>query len=296
MSGRVPPLQGLRAFEAAARHLSFTRAAAELNVTQSAVSHQIRSLEDRLGVRLFRRLNQALVLTDAGQLLQPCVRDAFDRLTAGLERLREHERGGVLTLSVSPSFASRWLMGRIGNFRRRHPDIHLRISVSQREVDFASEPDIDLALRHGTGGWPGLRADRFLSNEVFPACSPALLSGPLPLRCPADLCHHVLLDDRLHSYWEDWLREAGVSNLKPSPDLQFDDIGTALEAAINGQGVVMARKVLIAGELASGRLVRLFDRNLSGDFGYFVISPLESADRTKIALFRDWIIGEGDAV
>ncbi len=297
----IPPLNGLRAFEAAARHLSFTRAAEELNVTQSAISHQIRTLEDRLGVRLFRRLNQALVLTDAGQLLLPSVRDAFARLAAGLERITEHERSGVLTISVAPSFASRWLMSRIGRFRARHPEIHLRISVSQHEIDFEREADVDMALRHGLGVWEGLRADRFLNDEVFPVCSPALLHGPTPLERPtlehpADLRHHVLLDDIGHSYWAAWLASAGLSDLKPTSELVFDEIGIAIEAAENGQGIAMARATLVSEELATGKLVRLFGLSLPGDFGYYVVCPAETADRPKIASFRRWVVEEGAAV
>lgn len=295
MAKPLPPLNGLRAFEAAARHLSFTRAADELNVTQSAISHQIRALEERLGVRLFRRLNQALVLTDAGQLLLPSVRDAFERLRTGLERIMEHESSGVLTISVSPSFASRWLMGRIGRFRSRHPEIHLRISASQHEVDFGREADIDLALRHGLGVWEGLRADRFLTDEIFPVCSPSMLNRQPPLECPADLRHHVLLEDTLHPYWAAWLAAAGLSDLTPSSELVFDDIGIAMEAALNGQGIAMARATLVAEELEAGRLVRLFDLRLPASYGYHVVCPEATADRPKIAKFRAWIMEEGAA-
>ncbi|HYH21759.1 MAG TPA: transcriptional regulator GcvA [Azospirillum sp.] len=295
MARQLPSLNGLRAFEAAARHLSFTRAAEELNVTQSAVSHQIRALEDRMGVRLFRRLNQALLLTDAGQLLLPSVRDAFDRLAAGVERVVQHEAAGVLTVSVSPSFAARWLMGRIGRFRLQHPDIHLRISASPHHVDFARETDIDMAVRHGLGFWEGLRADRLLADEIFPVCSPELLKGSLPLRMPADLRHHTLLDDARHGYWEDWLATAGVPGLAACPDLVFDDYGLAIEAAIKGQGVAMGRATLVGDEIAAGRLVRLFDLSVPADFGYYVVCPEATADRPKIRTFRAWILTEAAA-
>nr|WP_211112265.1 transcriptional regulator GcvA [Azospirillum soli] len=291
----MPPLNGLRAFEAAARHLSFTKAAEELNVTQSAISHQIRALEDRLGVRLFRRLNQMLVLTDAGQLLLPSVREAFDRLAAGLDRIMGQERAGVLTISVSPSFARLWLMTRIGRFRERHPDIHLRISVSQHDIDFARETDIDLGLRHGLGSWDGLRADRFLTDDVFPVCSPMLLQGANPLTDPTDLRHHVLLNDTQHTYWTDWLPAAGLHDLRPSAELAFDDIGIAIEAAVNGQGIAMGRATLVADELSAGRLLRLFGDAVPADFGCYVVCPEETADRPKIAAFRAWIQEEGAA-
>ncbi len=290
MARRLPSLNGLRAFEAAARQLSFTRAADELGVTQSAVSHQIRALEEQMGVTLFRRVNQGLLLTDAGQLLLPAVRDAFDRLAAGVERVREREASGRLTISVSPYFAGRWLMPRIGRFRALHPEIELRLSANQQYVDFDRETDIDLALRHGLGVWEGLRADRFLDDEVFPVCSPSLHP---PLRTPDDLRAHVLLADEQHEYWGAWLSAAGLTDMAPSAGLQLTDIGLAIQAAIAGQGVAMGRASLIEEELADGRVIRPFALSIPADYGIYVVCPEATAERPKIAAFRAWLLAEG---
>jgi len=290
MARRLPSLNGLRAFEAAARQLSFTRAAEELNVTQSAVSHQIRALEEQMGVSLFRRVNQGLLLTDAGQLLLPPVRDALDRLAAGVERVRGHEASGRLTVSVSPYFAGRWLMPRIGRFRALHPEIELRLSASQQYVDFTRETDIDMGLRHGLGVWEGLSAVRFLDDEVFPVCSPTLAP---PLRTPADLRAHVLLDDEQHGYWRAWLVAVGLDDLAPTAGLRLTDIGLALQAALAGQGVAMGRASLVEEDLAAGRLVRPFALSIPADYGIYAVCPEAAAERPKIAAFRDWLIAEG---
>ena len=188
----LPPLAALRAFEAAARHLSFTRAADELHVTQTAISHRIRGLEERLGVRLFRRLSRGLVLTDEAQRYLPAVRDAFARLEAATAELLARRTGGTLTASVVPSFAAKWLVPRLGRFRAADPDIDLRISTSQHLVDFARE-DVDIGLRMGRGHYPGLRVDRLFGETLVPVCGPALLAGEAPLRRPQDLspmCSH----------------------------------------------------------------------------------------------------------
>lgn len=209
MARHLPPLNGLRAFEAAARHLSFTRAAEELNVTQTAISHRIRALEERLGVRLFRRLPRGLVLSEEAQLFLPPVRDAFDQIAAATERLSKEQTGGVLTVSVLPSFAAKWLVPRLGRFRAAHPDIDLRITAALELVDFARD-DVDVAIRCGRGHYPGLRVQRLFGETIYPVCSPLLLEGPQALRRPADLGHHTLLHDDDTSAWQLWLEHAGV--------------------------------------------------------------------------------------
>lgn len=283
--------------------MNFTRAAAELGVTQSAVSHQIRGLEARLGLKLFRRLGaSALVLTEAGQLLLPVVRDAFDRLDEGLERVVQRESaGGTLTVSVSSYFAGKWLMPRIGRFLSRHPELSLRISASQFEVDFDRE-QIDAAIRHGLGVWPGLKADRLFADPVFPVCSPALMGSAYrldrpPLDRPAALAHHLLIEDPRHGYWDSWLRAVGLPELagKRSRRLVVDDIGLVLQAAIAGQGVGMGRTSLVADDLASGRLVRPFAEVIPGGHAYYLVYPDASAERPKIAKLSAWLTEEGKA-
>lgn len=292
MARHLPSLNGLRAFEAAARQLSFTRAAEELNVTQSAVSHQIRALEEQMGVTLFRRVPQGLLLSDAGQLLLPAVRDAFDRLATGVERARGRAASGTLTVSVSPYFAGRWLMPRIGRFRALHPEIELRLSASQQYVDFTRESDIDMGLRHGLGVWEGLSAVRFLDDEVFPVCSPSLPSLP---QTPEDLRAHVLLDDDQHGYWRAWLAAAGLKDLEPTGGLRLTDIGLTMQAAIAGQGVAMGRASLVEEELADGHLMRPFALSIPADYGIYAVCPEATASHPKIAAFRAWLVAEGAA-
>jgi LysR family glycine cleavage system transcriptional activator len=286
---RLPPLNALRTFEAAARHLSFTKAAAELFVTQAAVSHQIKALEDHLGMPLFRRFNRALMLTDEGQALLPFVRDAFDQLADGVRRLRQGQSSGVLTISVLPSLASTWLIPRLRDFQIRHPEIEVHMTATERLVDFAREP-VDAGLRYGLGHWPGLRSERLLSAEIIPVCSPALLEGPHPLRTPDDLVHHQLLhvlnapDD-----WRMWLTAAGVRGVDPDRGLKFDHTSLAIQAALNGLGVAMGPGPLVDGDLAAGRLVEPFDLELPSNSAYYFVAPETTADQLKITAFRDWL-------
>jgi len=292
MERRLPPLNGLRAFEAAARLLSFTRAAVELNVTQSAISHQIRGLEERLGVSLFKRMPHTLVLSETGEALLPIVADAFDRLAEGVAAVIEHEVKGVLTVNVSPSFAVKWLAPRLGRFRERFPGIELHLLTSNYYTDFARE-GVDAAIRHGVGPWPGLRADRFLDDEVYPVCSPLLLEGSQAIRTPGDLQHHVLLDLIERPYWPRWLAAAGVPELKPRDLVLFDDIGVGLEAAAVGMGVAMGRSTILGDDLMHGRLVRPFTLDMPGRYGFHLVCPAAIATRPKIARLRAWLIEEG---
>ncbi|MGH6899264.1 MAG: transcriptional regulator GcvA [Geminicoccaceae bacterium] len=292
MSARLPPLNALRTFEAAARHLSFTKAADELFVTQAAVSHQIRTLEDHLGTRLFRRMNRALMLTDEGQALLPAVREAFDRLLAGVRRVEELCCGGALTISTTPSFAASWLAGRLVRFQALHPEIELHLGATPRLVDFARE-GIDCGIRYGEGDWPGLRVERLFQTALMPVCSPILRDGPHPLRQPEDLAHHTLLhaldggDD-----WRLWLRAAGVQGIDPTRGPKFDSITLVLQAALNGAGVGIGRRQLVEAEVASGRLVAPFDLELTDECAYYFVAPGAMADQPKVVAFRDWLLQE----
>ncbi|MEE8533201.1 MAG: transcriptional regulator GcvA [Alphaproteobacteria bacterium] len=291
MARRLPPLNALRAFEAAARHLSFTHAAEELNVTQAAISHQVKALEERLGVQLFRRLNRALLLTDAGQAYLPPVRDAFDRLDEATERLFSHDSRGALTVSVLPSVAAKWLVPRLGRFRESHPDIDVRIDANMHLTDFSRE-DVDVALRYGGGKWPGLRADRLMTEDFFPVCSPALLEGPVPLRTPEDLRHHTLLHDDNRTDWTVWFLAAGIEGGDPTRGPGFTDSSLVLQAAAEGQGVALGRSALAAVDLAAGRLVKPFDISLPATFAYYLVCPETTAERPKVVAFREWLFGE----
>jgi LysR family glycine cleavage system transcriptional activator len=292
MAPRLPPLNALRTFEAAARHLSFTKAADELFVTQAAVSHQIRALEDHLGAPLFRRMNRALILTDEGQVLLPAVREAFDRLRAGVRRVADLSRGGALTISTTPSFAASWLAGRLARFQALHPEIELQLSATARLVDFARE-GVDCAIRYGVGDWPGLISQRLFRTALLPVCSPMLLDGANPLRRPENLAKHTLLhaldgaDD-----WRLWLRAAGVEGIDPTRGPKFDTIPLVLQAAISGAGVGIGRRQLVQGELAAGRLVAPFDLELPDECAYYFVAPEATADQPKLAAFRTWLLAE----
>lgn len=303
MSARLPSLNGLRAFEAAARHLSFTEAANELNVTQTAISHQIKRLEDELGLRLFIRQNRALALTPQGRDYLPGVRAAFNDLRLATDRLkrRDGDSDHVLNVSTLASFASKWLLPRIPAFQEAHPDTDVRITTSTALVDFTGG-EVDAAIRYGRGQWPGLRADWLTADDLFPVCSPQLLNGDRPLRQPADLAHHTLLHSSTGDDWSLWLTAAGLpTDISTQPGLSFDLIFMTVQAAIDGLGVAVGRTTYVAGDLASGRLVMPFDIRLPADAGFYLVSPAASPDSPKLKAFRAWLLAmapprpDGDA-
>ncbi len=301
MTRRLPPLNALRAFEAAGRHLSITKAAEELHVTPSAVSHQVKALEDYLGVQLFRRFNRSLLLTDAGQLCLPGVGDGFDLLVASMARLESRDRSGVLTVSVVPSLASKWLVPRLERFTEHFPDIDVRISASMELVDFHRD-QVDIALRFGLGNYPDLLVDKLFGECAVPLCSPTLMAGKHPLRTPEDLRHHALLHDDSISFdptapdWRAWLKAAGVGDVDASRGSHFSNAELALQSAIEDAGVVLGRYSLAANDLASGRLVMPFELSLPMTPAYYVVLPEATAKRPKVAAFRDWLLKESRQV
>jgi len=286
----LPSLNGLRAFEAAARHLSFTRAAAELNVTQTAISHQIRRLEEQLGKRLFVRKSRALALTREAEEYLPAVRTAFEDLRRATARLRRPDREGLLTVSTTASLAAKWLVTRVASFQEAHPGIEVRITTSTHLVDFQREA-VDMAVRYGRGNWPGLRTQWLMAEDIFPVCSPALMKGEKPLRRPEDLAHHSLLHTTVgREDWQLWLTAAGLPvSLALRRGLSFDQPFMALQAAMEGLGVALGRTRLVDADIAAGRLVVPFDVVLPADAGYYIVAPEETADQTKIALFSNWL-------
>jgi LysR family glycine cleavage system transcriptional activator len=292
MTTQLPSLNALRAFEAAARHLSFKAAGSELHVTPGAISQQIKALEDELGVPLFRRLTRAIVLTAHGQALRPKVVQAFQLLEAAVAAVRPASRPGVLTVSTFPSFAAKWLVPRLGRFAASHPSIDVRISATPGLVDFRAD-EVDLAVRQGRGSWPGLESVLLLHAELFPVASPALLEGAHPLREPADLRHHTLLhSNRGDAEWRLWLGAHQVQGVDPTRGPRFSDDALALEAAMEGQGVAISRDILVAGDLAAGRLVRPFPQQMPDWFGCYVVYRPERAEEPHIAAFREWIVEE----
>lgn len=291
MPRRLPPLNAVRAFDAAARHLSFTKAADELHVTQAAVSHQIKALEEWLGLPLFRRMNRALALTEAGQSYVPSVREALDTLSQATERLIRNDSAGPLTISAMPSFASKWLVPRLMRFQKRYPDMDVRVQSTSQIVDFARQ-DVDLAIRFGSGHWPDLQVERLLTEDIFPVSHPSLLKNANPLTCPEDLRHHTLLHDDYNISWAVWCRAAGIEGVDVERGLRFDDSSFTLQAAMSGHGIALARGVLVADDIAAGRLVRLFDVHLPGSLAYYVAAPPHYFTRPKVKAFRDWLFEE----
>jgi LysR family glycine cleavage system transcriptional activator len=292
MATALPSLNGLRAFEAAARHLSFTRAAEELNVTQTAISHLIRRLEEQLDIKLFVRRNRALELTPEAQDYLPAVRTAFEDLRRATARLRRSERDGVLTVSTTASLAAKWLVTRVAGYQEANPGIEVRITTSSHLVDFQRE-DVDIAVRYGRGTWAGLRANWLMAEDIFPVCSPALLAGDNPLRTPEDLDHHTLLHSTAsREDWQLWLTAAGLpASIAARRGLTFDQSFMASQAAVEGLGVAMGRARLVEADIVAGRLVVPFSVVLPTDAGYYIVAPEVTADMPKIALFRDWLIG-----
>ncbi|HKI99792.1 MAG TPA: transcriptional regulator GcvA [bacterium] len=288
----LPSLNALRAFEAAARHLSFKAAGRELHVTPGAVSQQVKALEEELGVSLFRRLTRAIVLTPQGQVLRPKVVQAFQLLSAAVEGLRPAHQPGVLTVSTFPSFAAKWLVPRLGRFAAQQPDVDVRISSTPGLVDFGREA-VDVAVRQGQGNWPGLESVLLFNAELFPVASPKLLKEGLhPLREPADLRYHTLLHSMRESEWRLWLQAHGVRGVDATRGPRFSDDALALEAAIEGQGVAISRDILVAGDLAAGVLVRPFPQAMPDLFGCYLVVPAERVNEPHIAAFRDWIVDE----
>lgn len=310
MSGRLPPLNALRAFEAAARHLSFKLAAEELSVTPTAISHQIRGLEDDLGVLLFRRLTRALELTPEGEAMLPKLGEAMANIAAAVEAVRALRPGTRLVVVAPPSFASRWLVPRLQGFARLQPQIELHLASSMKAID-AAEPgshgqdvagqraDGEVWIRFGSGRYPGYRTDWLFEPEYTAVCSPALLRAKIPLCRPEDLRRHNLIHDdtvpdaRERQSWAEWLQAAGVGGgVKAEAGLHFSDSGLAIAAALDGLGVALLSKPLVAAEIAAGRLVAPFDITLRRRFAYYIVTHEAVAAQPPIAAFRAWLLDE----
>lgn len=290
MPRRLPPLNALKAFEAAARSESFTKAAEELNVTQGAVSHQVKALEATLGIKLFNRERQRLVITEAGREYLAVIRDALDRIAAGTDRLVQRQNSGALTVSTSPDFAAKWLVHRLGRFAESHPDIDLRVSATLHHVDFARE-DVDLAVRHGDGHWPGLDVVRLCSEQLFPVCSPKFMTGRNRITRASDLLKFPLL--RLDDWktWMSWFEAAGVADPAPHGPV-FNRASMLIDAAVDGQGIALARTALAAWDLINGRLVKPIDVSLKLSNTYWIVCPKVTSSVPKIATFRNWLLAE----
>ncbi|GJD49300.1 Glycine cleavage system transcriptional activator [Methylobacterium crusticola] len=293
---RLPPLNAVRAFEAAARHTTFHEAGDELGVSAGAVAQQVKALEAWFGLALFRRLpSRGVALTPAGGRYAAAAGDVLDRLADATARLRRQGQDHVLTVSTTHSFASLWLIPRIGAFRERHRDLDVRIVANNALVDFAHD-DSDVAIRHGKGLYPGLRSDLLMHDAVFPVCSPALRDGDPPLRRPQDLARHTLLHDDdpidLDAIgWPEWLAAAGVEGVAARRGPRFTHTFMVLQCATAGEGVGLATRVLGGDLLAGTGLVRPFPDEVPSPYSFFVVTPTD-VDPPKVARFRDWLVAQ----
>lgn len=291
----LPSLDALRVFQAAAATGSFSRAAQQLHVTQGAVSHRIRALEEQLGIPLFDRSSRRVVLTAQGQLLARAVDEGLARIQRGLDEVQALQASGQLMVSCSPSFAIRWLVPHLPELRAEHPDLDVRISADDRLVQPGFD-GIDVCVRYGPGGTADAEALRLSVERVTPVCSPRLLQGGSPLRQPADLARHVLLHDEVlrghpgRVGWARWLEAAGAPEVSADRGPRFSHAHLAIEAAIAGQGVALARGILVARDLAEGRLVAPFPLAVESGLAYWVLTPRGAAPRPAVAAFRDWIV------
>ncbi len=315
MTYRLPPLGSLRAFEAAARHLSFKDAGAELSVTPTAISHQIRGLEEYLHFPLFRRLTRALELTSEGRAMLPKVREGLQCFAAAIESTRQHATAGRLVVTSPPAFAARWLIRRLPDFTAAHPEIRLHVATSLDTIDASDatqvsglaavdvrDDETETFIRYGRGQYHGCRVDRLFAPAYTAVCSPRLLLGMRPLHVPADLCRHNLLHNEsvgdLYDLpsWRQWLMVAGVSGIDADAGTRISDPGLVLSAAIDGVGVALASKPLIEAEVAAGRLVIPFDIVIRRAQAYFLVVPEAVADRPVVSAFRQWLLGEAARV
>src|SRR5260221_1982572 len=290
MTARLPSLNGLRAFEAAARHLSFTQAASELNVTQTAISHQIKRLEEELGIPLFVRQNRALTLTPEAKDYLPGIRAAFNDLRLATDRLLRKDDDRVLTVSTLASLAAKWLLPRLTAFQEEHHGIDVPIPPPTSLVDFQRD-NVDAAIRYGRGQWPGVRSDWLMADESFPVCSPGLLNGNKPLKCPEDLRDHVLLhtSNANSDDWRLWLTAAGLpADLSTHPGITFDLIFMTVQAAIDGIGVAMGRTSYVEADIAKGRPVVPVKITLPAEAGFYLVSPEAVAGTSELRAFPPW--------
>jgi LysR family glycine cleavage system transcriptional activator len=288
---QLPPLTTLRSFEAAARLLSFSKAADELHVTHGAVSRAIRHLEDHLQVDLFKRKIRAVELTETGAAYAVTVRDTLDRLAAATALITDQRSSGILNISTVDSFASKWLIPRLFRFRRQHPDIDVRLATSEGLANFVND-GIDIGIRYGQGRYAGLTSELMMKEEIAPVCSPKLRDGPTPLNSPDDLKFHTLIHDDLPIDWAMWLRTAGVDGVDAYRGPRFQSSVHAVQAAVQGEGVVLGRSALVADDLKAGRLIHPFNLSLPVDLAYYMVYPPQTAERPKIRAFHDWLMEE----
>ena len=284
----LPSVKSLLGFEAAARNLSFTDAAKELNVSQTAISHQIKSLEQQLGLNLFYRSGKTIRLTDAGEKLLPVASQSFNKLEAMISQIKKESNNTILSVSVTPSFATHWLVPKLGRFWRDHPDVELNLHHSLELVNFVTD-GIDIAVRGGRGKWPGLISEFLFSLDLSPVCHPALLTGKNPLNYPSDLRYHTLLHEDNYQDWTLWLKAAGVKDVDPRSGNIMNDINSLSTAVENCRGVALGRLSLIQKDLQSGKIVLPFDINIKASFSYYLVYPEDKLNNPNVRKFKNFI-------
>jgi LysR family transcriptional regulator, glycine cleavage system transcriptional activator len=291
MARRLPPLNALPCFEAAARLLNFSKAAEELSVTPGAISRAIKHLEEQLDLLLFERGTRSVRLTAVGEPYARAVRDTLEQLAVATASATARRSESTLNVSTSDGFAGRWLVPRLYRFHRAHPHIEVRVATTGKLTNFFGD-SIDIAVRYGGGNYPGLTSEFLTDEEVFPVCSPTLLKGKHALRRPEDLKHHTLIRDTYPIDWAAWLSSAGVKDVNPRRGLTFDSYTFAVDAAVKGEGIALGRTTLVADDLAAGRLVRPFKQALKGVASFYVVYPPDAIRQRKIQVFRDWLFAE----
>lgn len=293
MRKRLPPLNWLRSFEAAARHLNFTQAAAELHMTQAAISQQIKGLEAQLGCALFKRLPRGLALTDSGRAYIPGVRESIEKLALVTDEVFGKERSRTLTVRVNLVFFNHWLAPRLADFRTQFPDIGLRFTSNIWVAD--PDKDADVEIRYGKGLWPGFTSNRLTWDELIPVCSPNLLDDQQPPKSAAELAEHTLL--HVIGYeegWGFWLNQLGCHTVDPSQGIHFDSLVTAMEMAAQGHGIALSRTSLAASMLESGRLIAPFEQPVATSESFFLATPVNQHIHPHVESFRYWLINQAE--
>jgi LysR family glycine cleavage system transcriptional activator len=289
LASRLPPLNALKAFEASARQLSFTRAAEELFVTQAAISHQIKSIEEFLGIKLFMRKNRALLLSEEGQAYYLDIKDVFNTINDATERLLARGDKGAITVSLQASFAIQWLVPRLNAFNTLHPDIDIRIKAVDKPESSLTE-DVDVAIYYGRGHWADIHAEQLQKEYLVPVCSPLLLQGKKPLDNLEDLVKHTLLHDTSRRDWKRWFKQVGVKATNVNHGPIFSHSAMVVQAALHGQGFALAHSFLAKPDIDAGRLICPFEEVLESKNAYYVVCRERQVDLGKIAAFRDWVL------
>ena len=294
-----PPLNSLRAFEAAARHLSFQNAAEELSVTPGAISQQIKKLEDILQTPLFHRDSRAVTLTEAGRVLRPDLSRGFESLDDAVQQLKQSAEHQHITVSMTPSFAAKWLVPRLEKWTAQQPNVDVRISASLGLANFG--PDgVDLGVRFGSGNYDGLTSALLLKESFVVVCSPIFIDGSKQIKTPEDLHDHTLIhvsgpQGTPGTDWQEWLKSAGVDGIDTSRGLVFDDTAVAILAAIGGQGVLLSRRALVEDDITADRLALPFDLDLPLEFAWRIVAPEGKLKRPEVCAFRDWLLSEAQS-